>query len=283
MTEEFKRYIYALDVDTNKKVTQVEFNLKAEDFEGDVNITDLQLQSGNQTTAHVPNTSEMLEQVSFTVDENDFLNTVNNPVKEGVQPRKYENITNRFFNIMGRGSEVIALPNVIHENYKQDLVTSALDLNITAKDDFDVVRISTNYGAHVPERKYSGYEFPTLEDHPLNYKYTREVYFGAGKAGDEITLKASEFSASLNGVKQNLQQGKITLNGHEFENVRQHYMLAPYGTFRIRIEFYREVTETVYWSDEWGEYEKELTYLKDIGVGFYGYAEFNQFTGRAKY
>lgn len=283
MAEDYKRYIYSLDVDTNKRVEHVEFNLKAEDFLGDINVTDLQLQGGKQVSAPVPNTSEILKQVSFTIDENDFLNTVTNPVKEGVQPKVYENISNRFFNIMGRGSDVIALPNVVNEDYTQDLVTSALDLSITAKDDYDVLRISTAYGALVPDRMYGGYDYPTLEDHPLNYKYTREFYFGAGKAGEEIKLKASEFTASLNGNKKPLQQGKITLNGNEFTGVRQRFMMAPYGTFRIRIEFYREVTEVVKWSDEYGDNEQEITYLKDNGVGFYGYAEFNQYRGGAKY
>jgi len=283
MAEDYKRYIYTLDVDTNKRVDHVEFNLKADNFLGDVNVTDLQLQAGSQVSVPVPNTSEILNKVSFTIDENDFLNTVTNPVKEGVQPKVYENITNRFFNIMGRGSDVIALPNVVNEDYTQELVTSALDLSLTAKDDYDLLRISTAYGTLVPDRKYDSYDYPTLEEHPLNYKYTREFYFGAGKAGEEIKLTASEFTASLNGAEKPLQQGTITLNGNTFKDVRQRFMMTPYGTFRIRLEFYREVTEIVTWTDEYGDNEQEITYLKDNGVGFYGYAEFNQFKGGAKY
>ena len=282
-TEDYKRYIYSLVVDTNKKVKSVNFNLVGDNFTGDFGVTDLQLQAGRQVTAHNPNTSEMLEGQSFTVDENNFLNTVSNPLKYGVQPQVYENINNRFFNFTARGAEVIALPNVLHEDYTQDLVSSALDLSITAKQSFDLVRISTNDGVLVPDRKYNSFEIPPLADHPLNYKYTREFYFGGGNAGDVLSLKASEFTASKNSTQLPLQQGSVTINGERLEGIRQRFMLAPYGTFRVRVEFYKRVTEVLKWTDDYGENEKTVTYLKDVGIGFYGYAEFNQTKGRAKY
>lgn len=282
-TEEYKRYVYSLAVDTNKKVSAVNFNVVGSNFNGDLGITDMQLQAGSQVTAHNPNTSEMLEEQRFTIDENDFLDSVGNPLKYGVQPKVYENINNRFFNFTARGSEVIALPNVLHEDYTQDLVSSALDLSITAKQDFDLVRISTNDGVLVPDRKYDSYDLPPLADHPLNYKYTREFYFGGGSAGDVISLKASEFRASLNDTELPLQQGNVTINGERLEGIRQRFMLAPYGTFRLRIEFYKRVTEALVWEDEYGENEETVTYLKDVGIGFYGYAEFRQTKGRAKY
>lgn len=280
---DFNRYIYAIQVDKNKKVQQISLNIKGEDFTGEINVTDLQLQAGLQATAPAPTTSEILEQISFTIDENEFLNTSLNPVKVGVQPQIYSGITNRFFNIVGRGAEVIALPNVVPEDYTQDLVTSALDLTLTAKGDFDLVRISTNNGALVSGRMYDPLEYPPLAEHPLNHKYTREFYFGKGVAGDEIKLNTSEFTASLAGVKQPLAQGKLVLDGQEIESARQQLTMAPYGTFRVRIEFYKNVTEVLAWTDEYGTNEKEVTYLKNTGIGFYGYAEFNQIKRRARY
>lgn len=282
-SEDFKRYVYSLAVDTNKKVEAVNFNVVGDNFTGEFGVTDLQLQSGKQVTAHNPNVSEILEGQRFTVDENDFLRSVSNPLKYGVQPQVFENINNRFFNFTARGAEVIALPNVLHEDYTQDLVSSALDLSITAKQPFDLVRVSTNDGVLVPDRKYNGFEIPPLADHPLNYKYTREFYFGGGKAGDTLSLIASEFRASKNSSQLPLQQGTVTINGERLEGIRQRFMMAPYGTFRLRVEFYKRVTEELKWNDDYGENKKTVTYLKDVGIGFYGYAEFKQTKGRAKY
>lgn len=280
---DYSRYFYKIDVDKNKRVSSLTYNLVADSFTGDVNLTDLQIQEGSQTSGTVPNTSEILEAIYFTVDENDFLNTVSNPVKEGIQPKVYKDITNRFFNIVGRGAEVIALPNVLPEEYTQDLVTGAVDITLTAKNDFDLVRISTNDGALIPDRMYKESDAQPLRDHPLNYRYTREFYFGSGKAGDTLKLHARKFEAKLNNTRLPLAQGNLNIDGHTIENSRQRFMMAPYGAFRIRIEFYKEVTETLTWETEYGSQSERVTYLKDTGIGYYGFAEFDQYKRGAKY
>lgn len=77
--EEWVRYIYTLDVvESNKKVSNVEFNLIAEDITGNINVTDLQLQGGNHVTATIPATQDILAPVEFNIDENEWLNTVSN-------------------------------------------------------------------------------------------------------------------------------------------------------------------------------------------------------------
>lgn len=283
MAKDFRRYIYALQVDSNKKVADITFNLKAQNITGTVGVTDLQLQAGTQVTAHVPNTSEMLEKVTHGINERAFIDTVPNPIKHGVQPRIYEGLTNRFYNIVGRGHDTIALPNVYHEDYMNHLVTSALNITLIPKDSYDLLRISTNDGALDEGCKYDPMEYPPLAEHPLNYRYTREFYFAGGEPEEEIKLHASIFSATLNNVNVPLAQGTLDINGHKMKHARQRFMMAPYGNFRIRIEFYKQVTEELTWTDEYGRHSKVATYLKDTGIGFYGYAEFEQFKGRAKY
>ena len=274
--EDWVRYIYTLDVaEPNKKVENVEFDLIAEDITGNINVTDLQLQAGRQVTATIPATQDILEIAEFNIDEYEWLNTVSNPVKEGVQPQYHENVKNRFYNFVGRGHQVLAIPNVFHEDYTFPIVTTGLDLEIYAKEDFDLLRIRTNDGGHVPGRKYDPYEYPDLEHHPLNYKYTREFYFDGAKAGDKIELKATIRAARLAGKTIPLKQHEITINGSPMPIDRQRFMLAPAGSFRLGIEFYKQVTETM--TDEYGQ-TKQATYLKDVGIGFYGVAEFNQWT-----
>ncbi len=275
LREDWTRYIYTLNVKSNLKVADIKFNLVAEDFQGELNVTDLQLQEGSQVTAHVPHTSEMLKRVYHGINEYTFMNTVSNPVKIGVQPKIYTGLKNRFFNIVGRGHEVIVLPNVFHEDYMVDLLTSALDITLYAKEDFDLLRISTNDGALVPGRKY---EVEALANHPLNYKYTREFYFDGAKAGEEIKLHANIFTASLNGRNIPLSQGTIYINGHPKIIARQRFIMAPFGSFRIRIEFYKQVNQD-------GKYNPAVRYpyLEDVGIGFYGWANFEQFKGGARY
>jgi len=274
--EEWVRYIYTLDVaEPNKKVSNIEFNLIAEDITGNINVTDLQLQGGKQVTATIPATQDILAPVEFNIDENEWLNTVSNPIKAGVQPTIHQNVRNRFYNFVGRGHQVLVIPNVFHEDYTFPLLTTGLDLTIYSKEDFDLLRIRTNDGGHVPGRKYDPYEYPELEHHPLNYKYTREFYFDGAKAGDKIELKATIRAARLAGIDVPLKQHQITINGSPMKIDRQRFMLAPAGSFRLGIEFYKQVTETM--TNEYGE-TKQVKYLKDVGIGFYGIAEFNQWT-----
>ena len=272
--EKWNRYIHTVYLENkNKKVKEVEFNLIGEDFEGDVSFTDLQLQEGKKVSGTIPETREILAPVEFNIDENTFLKTISNPVKRGSQPQIHHNVKNRFFNIMGRGHEVVSIPNVFHEDYFFPIVTTGLDIELRAKEDFDLLRIRTNNGDLIEGRQYSG--FPELEDHPLNYKYTREFYFSGARAGELIELKASIHSAKVNNKSIPLKKGTINIDGTEVKADRQRFMLAPEGAFRIGIEFYKQVTET--FETEWGE-EERVTYLKDVGIGFYGIAEFNQWT-----
>jgi hypothetical protein len=57
-------------------------------------------------------------------------------------------------------------------------------------------------------------------------------------------------------------------------------MLAPWGSFRLRVEFYKKVAVT-----EKDDNDKDVTryYYQDTGIGYYGWAEFEQIKGRAKF
>lgn len=271
--ENWKRYIYTIDMEPGKKIKSIDYSLVAEDVSGSLQFTDLQLQEGRRISAHMPHTTEMMAPVEFNIDEFTFLNTVANPVKIGVQPTIHQNVKNRFYNIVGRGHQVLAIPNVFHEDYTFPLVTTGLDLELYAKEDFDLLRIRTNDGGHMPGRKYEG--FPTLEHHPLNYKYTREFYFDGASAGDKIELKATIRAAIVEGINIPLKKHEITINGFPMRIDRQRFMLAPAGSFRLGIEFYKQVEEGL--RNDYGEIET-VKYLKDAGIGFYGIVEFNQWT-----
>jgi len=271
--DEWKRYLYTLSIDSNKKVKHLDISIEAEDVEGQINMTDIQVQDGLNVTGNIPSTSDILEPVSFNIDETIFLGTVSNPVKKGTQPIHHKEVDNRFYNIVGRGHEVISIPNVFHENYTFPLVTTGLDIELYAKEDFDLLRIRTMDGGLVPGRKYD--EIPQLKDHPLNYKYTREFYFDGGKAGEKIELKASINSAKLSNTNIPLKKHNIKINGSTMKIERQRFMLAPPGSFRIGIEFYKQVEETT--KNDYGETVK-IKYLKDVGIGYYGIAELKQWT-----
>jgi hypothetical protein len=273
---DFKRYITGFNVTGGKQIKDVTFRFLANDFGGKIAITDLMLQDGNQSTAPVPNTSEMLETLRYSVDENTWVHSVSNGVKDGdAQPKLYTGLRNRFFNFVGRGHDAISFPNVYDNDYTQDLVSSALDLTIFAKDDFDLMRITTNDGAHVEDRVYAGIT------HPLNYRYTREFYFDGGSAGDKIELKANLFSATIRDEEVSMMQKRIVNDeGKTLVMPRQRYMLAPWGSFRIRIEFYK--LQTVQITDE-NLVKKDVLRYNDTGIGFYGYGEFEQTKARARY
>lgn len=271
--KEWKRYIYTVDIEGDKKVKNVDFELLANDFQGNIQFTDLQFQEGKSITANIPSGPDILSPVKFNIDEFAFLNTVGNPAKRGAQPIYHENVTNRFYNIVGRGHEVVSIPNVFHEDYMFPIVTSGLDIELYAKEDFDLLRIRTHDGGFVPDRKYHTYV--ELLDHPLNYKYTREFYFDGGKAGDKIELKATINAARLAGEDVPLKKHNIIINHGDMDIDRQRYMLAPAGSFRLGIEFYKQVNGTVH--DEAGN-PKKTTWLEDTGIGYYGTAELNQWT-----
>ena len=123
--EKWNRYIHTVYLENrSKRVKEVEFNLIGEDFEGDISFTDLQLQEGTRVSGTMPELREILSPVEFNIDENTFLRTVSNPVKRGTQPQVHNNIKNRFFNIIGRGHEVVSIPNVFHENFSFPVINN---------------------------------------------------------------------------------------------------------------------------------------------------------------
>ena len=238
-----------------KSVKNIQFNVIANKYIGDVNITDIQLQAGNIKTLYHPNVKELLERTKFGIDEYEFLNTVDNGIKIGVQPRKLKGLTNRLYNIMGRGHEVVSTPNVYHEDYGIKFCTTNLDITLVPKNDYDLLRISTNEGAYIEGRAYDGED---KSDNPLNIRYSREFFFPQGRAGDIIKLTGSDYTATVNGIKLPIKKGNVVPDT-KISNT-QRFMVAPSGTFRTRIEFYKKV-DGVY---------------KDVGIGFNGVMEFNQ-------
>jgi hypothetical protein len=278
---DFKRYVTGFNVTAGKQVKDITFRFLANDFGGKLAITDLQLQEGTQVTAHVPNTSEMLETMRYSVDETVWVNSVTSvpTVKDGTaQPTKYTGLRNRFFNFAGRGHDAIAFPNVFDNDYTQELVSSALDLTIVAKDDFDLLRVSTNDGALIPDRFYDDL------DHPLNYRYTREFYFDGGKAGDKIELKANLFTATLRDEEVSMAQKRLVNDaGKTVIMPRQRYLLAPWGSFRVRVEFYKKNMQSFKVASSTEGDTRTILGYNDSGIGFYGYGEFEQTKARARY
>ncbi|PED63963.1 hypothetical protein [Priestia megaterium] len=272
--DKWKRYIYSFDIDKTKKVKSIDLDLIAEDFSGIMQFTDMQFQEGTQISANIPATQDMLTEVEFNIDEMAFITGVSNWVKDGnVQPQYFSNVRNRFYNLVGRGHSVVAIPNVFHEDYTFPIVTTGLDIELYPKEDYDLLRIRTYDGGLVEGRQYSG--FPSLADHPLNYKYTREFYFDGGSAGDKLELKATIHAAKANGASIPMKKHDITVRGSSMTIDRQRFMLAPAGSFRIGIEFYKQVTETLT-NDDGDQVSK--TYLKDTGIGYHGLATLNQWT-----
>lgn len=272
--DEWTRYVYTFDTNKDKKVEKVDFDFVMEDMGGELNITDLQFQEGKMVSSHIPHTSEILAPVSFNIDETSFLNTVTNWKVKGPDPVIHQNVTNRFYNIVGRGHQVISIPNVFHEDYTFPIVTSGLDITLRAKEDFDLLRIRTNDGGYIEGGRNYPEDGP-LKDHPLNYQYTREFIFDGAKAYEPIELKATLRSAKLNGQNVPLKKHKLNVAGKQMNIDRQRFMLAPAGSFRLGIEFYKKVTEDITVDDIT---YSNVTYLKDTGIGFYGLAELNQWT-----
>jgi hypothetical protein len=258
----------------NKKVSSIEFKMSAADIQkGAIGVTDLQLQEGIQTTGSVPATRDILKSERFDIDET--YNAVINPPDTylGDQPQVYSDIKNRFFNIVNRGHAVMAIPNVYHQDYRVELKTTGLDLTIYPKDDYDFLRISTNHGALVTDQYDRTYQ--AIADNPLNYRYTREFCFDGGNVGDEIKISASEHYASVNGARVPLGVQSFDVGIYQdfsgaqpvyFKN-RQRFMALPWGSNRVRIEFYKRVT------DEAGN-----SYMIDSGIGYWGVAEFTQWS-----
>lgn len=278
----FTRYLKTHKHYSDKKVKSIELKVAVENLEkGEVYITDLQLQDGSQVTGEIPNTREILKNQKFDIDESHNAVSSKPNVYLRQEPKLYENVRNRFFNIANRGHSVFVVPNVHFQDYRQELVTTGLDLTLYPKDDYDFLRISTNYGDFIQDEYERTYQNKNLANHPLNRRYTREFCFPGGKVGDEIKLSASSHSASINGKKVPLgvrqwNVGSFTdYDGKKniyFKN-RQRFMAIPWGSYRIRIEFYKRVKED--FENDYGEVET-IEYMKDTGIGYWGFAEFTQ-------
>jgi hypothetical protein len=242
---------------------------------GEIRLTDLQLQEGQEVTGTIPATQDILSKKVFSIDETYNQVSGYENIYLGDQPRVYD-IQNRFFNIIGRGHETIAIPNVYHEDFTKELVTTGLDLTLYAKDNYDFLRVASFYGDLIDEEENKTYLDESLADHPLNFRYTREFCFSGGSAGDEIKIMASGQYGSVNGNKVPLgvQSFNVGKEVDEFGKKRvvyyknrQRFMALPVGATRVKIEFYKRVIDG------------SLEYMVDDGIGFCGIAEFYQWSG----
>lgn len=269
----FTRYLQVLQPSEGKRVKSMDIKVVAERFHGELVITDIMFQAGKQATAYISNTAEILKLVEATINENDTA--VGNDVYQDYQPKIFPGVTNRFFNLVGRGHEVIVVPNVYHENHAEPIITTGLDFTIYPKNDYDLLRISTNFGTELEYGVFSD----VFEEHPLHWRYTREFYLDGASAGTEIKLHASTRTATVGGVPQplgvrHIDVGKVNGESRILTTPRQAFMVAPVGSYRIRVEFYKRVTETI--EDAWGG-TTQIEYMKDIGIGFQGVVEFTQY------
>ncbi|MED0662185.1 hypothetical protein [Geobacillus thermodenitrificans] len=282
--DKFTRYLKTIrHYHKDKKVKSIDLKFAAEGLiRGEIRVTDLQLQEDSQITGYVPNTREFFNLKRFSIDESHNAVSGYQNVYLKQEPRKFENVRNRFFNFANRGHAVMVIPNVYHEDYRVDLLPTGVDITIFPKDDYDFLRISTNYGAFI-EGDGSTYDIEELASHPLNRRYTREFCFGAGKAGDKIELLSSKHIARVNGkaVPLGVQSFPVGFSWigddkYTFKN-RQRFMLLPWGSTRIRIEFYKLSPITV------GESGQVLEIMKDMGIGYYGFVEFSQWVTGVKF
>ena len=275
----FTRFLTIFRHNSDKMVDEIELKLVADNVEdGELRLTDIQLQEGAEITGTVPATQDILKLVKFSIDETH--NAVGGiDVYKGAQPNIYTNMTHRFFNVVGRGFDTIAVPNVYHEDAREEILTTGLDLTLTAKDNYDFLRIATFYGGVVEEEGRT-YHNDSLVDNPLNRRFTREFCFPAGKRGDKIELLSSKQLAKVNGnvIPKGIQRFNVgqddqwsEIKPAIYEN-RQRFMALPTGATRIRVEFMKLETDG------------DLQYMVDAGIGFQGLAEFTQWSwGVSKY
>lgn len=276
-----------------KQVAHVDLELVIEDsvIQDDKNkdtpllITDIQFQPGERLTGWVPSTSEMMEKLRYVNDENTFA--VTGAVHEGRPPTTW-NMDKRLFNIIGRGHEVICFPNYYPEDWDVDPLPTGLDITLHAKEDFDLMRISTATGVLLPLGKGvydpiieaypdSAWVRNTFREHPLHYRYTREAWVkgGVGSAHKPIRVFASTRILDFDGNKIPAQgRQEIDVDGYTLRTGRNQFLTLPKGSIRFRIEFYKKVVNGMD-----GSY-----YLADTGIGYYGKAEFEQWVyGRSRY
>ncbi len=254
--------------DQTKKVKQVDLHVIAEKISGQLNITDLQLQGGEQVTGTVAHTSEWLSPVLRELDERDSTEGVAEPLLvKGDQPRRFPELKNRFYNLVGRGNEIITIPNLDEKRFDRQTFVTPVDLTLIPKDDFDLLRVSTNIGE---KRDAFTMPFPNEEEHPLNKTYTREFYIQGGRAGDNIHLHASLNKATKNEIPLDRKARTLTIGSIHIQTGKQRLFGIPMGSGRIRLEWYKFVQMRQ--QNEFGEIEVIDT-LQDVGIGYYGIAE----------
>lgn len=270
-------------------------------------FTDLQFQPGAQKTGWVPNTQELLQLITFDVDEKRKYLDDNGGLSsyyqwKSVRPTVYPGMTERMFNILGRGHEVITIPNDLPEEIfwqlelielqglerPVEILSTGIDFKIIPKDDYDLMRISTDVGGLLPEEErpyqsiineYSDGENVTdenvaslLVDHPLHYRYTREFYFTGGQAGDELEVLATIQVARQNGQEIE-RQGIRSIQAGDMEITlyKNRFHLIPRGSVRFRVEFFKQSEFTT-------STGQKVTYMADAGIGFHGIASYKQWT-----
>lgn len=233
-------------------------------------ITDLHLQGGKQLSGWVPETREFTKKILHTNDETKTRVSSEDIYLGGKTPVKRTNVEFREYNIAGRGIEVFTIPNWYPDDWREDVLPTGLDIEITPKNDYDLMRVCTNAG----NLKDPGYDNEDLYNqdpaHPLNIEYTREFTLGAGAAGQTIKIlgrsgKAFRGSSRLpiGGVNE------LTLsNGENLPIKRRSFFIAQKGAIRIRFEFYK--------------FKNGI--LTDTGIGYQGTIKFNQWTfGRSRF
>ncbi len=295
----WKRFYGTFTPNPDKQVDYVDFEVAVNDAvirdenNNDVPIyfTDFLFQPGNKVTGWVPETREMLKKLYHDNDETSTQATPND-VYEGPQPTIYTNLEERWFNIVGRGHSVITIPNYYPEDWKKEILPTGGDFTIYPKEDYDLLRFSTDVGVLLPPDRCiyqelidnypeDGFIQSNFPGHPLHYRYTREFWIDGGNAGDEIVINASTRTATKNGAEIDLipdnPERTINVGGWSFKIGCNRFMLVPKGSIRFRIEFYKQLQYETNDGQTWD-------YLWDTGIGFYGTARFKQWTyGRARY
>ncbi|GEK57131.1 hypothetical protein CHL76_02250 [Marinococcus halophilus] len=316
--QDWVRFHGTFNPDPERHVEKVEFEVEANDAvsstdgidRNPVYFTDIQFQSGNVLTGWTPNTKEMMKQLTWTDDEKQNVASPNE--FEGNEPTVYENVKKRWFNLMGRGNTTLVVPNYLPEDWEVPILPTGLDITLYPKEDFDLCRVCTEAGTKLPEEEWhykdiideyrekeergGGYaEYRNLqrvlslfEDHPLHYRHTREMWFEGAEAGTEILVHANTRIARVGDNYLDLIQRKpLDLNGYTYpvQIEGNKFLIAPKGSTRFRVEFYKKKTLELITEDEDGNrVKKEYSYLEDVGVGFHGYASFFQWTyGREQY
>jgi hypothetical protein len=243
--DDWIRFHGTFDADPERKVSEVEFQIEAKDAVSSTNgidrvpiyFTDIQFQAGNALSGWTPNTKEMLKRLSWKHDE---WKEVASPNEfKGYPPQVYENVEKRWYNVVGRGHQVIVVPNYLPEDWSVPILPTGLDLTLYPKEDFDLLRVSTNAGVWLPEEEqwykreggiyqeikqkyedalrippnnqnsldrrnqeisnWNNIIVPLLDKHPLHKRYTREFFVDGNKAGSEIKIHATTRTATVNG------------------------------------------------------------------------------------